>query len=1205
MSVRQLLDRIEKMNVVEDRILKRIRRQIDDPEKNIKAKGILSFLVKKQQISKKQAAKLLKETQQAAAENGDAEPEKPNVYDSDELIGVAHPTTDEDNSDDVDDLISHMKPEPEPVEVESVEVEVESVEVEVEIEPVEIDVEPVEVETQSVEVEPFDEEDVEIDLDAETQPNHSVAPIADPIGMQQTIITSDPLSGFDDTLSAGLDAPQPPQKKTGEGKGFRSKKVNENQWSSKWLFIGPAVLGTILIMLTVLWVAVGRQNIEALKEEAQKSFDTGAYSDAIAKTEKLLELSPRHAEADKWKVNLVHYQLVQPFERQRYSEVLTIAEEHLEGVSELETFDELRKDLSQTILPTTAVALTSEAFANSTKLGATIEDIKSELAVAKRAEALLNNSAYMPSSARKMDLVAKQLDEIEDHVRGIESSITKETDFQAAQVEIRDLTENSKTDAAFLVFSNLTKNYPDLGTREELRSLMRNVSIKEAGLVIPAGLQLVGQQAEQDSRIEEQVVVARHTGTPINELVGQTIPVLTEGVLYGYDAGDGTVRWNRFMGFETHYFPQWSDEDNRDSLIVSDRKNHSIMKLDAASGAIIWRTEIGQPFANPCVTSEKIVVTTESGIVVGLENATGNTFASVQLPQKTSVAASASSRYPFFYQPGDYSNLYVLDANSLECMEVVYLGHSPGSLTVPVLDWSGYVAVLINQVDYCGLHLFKSSGGENVAPGLGLMKTQVLLRLTNGHVSTPLEKVGRARYLATSDTGFMSLLEMNKVENPDQPVSAIGQQNFQVRKGEKSFVNAKSNRLWIGSQGIERFRISAIGEFKREPIVEAGDYILGPMANYDDKLFHVRRRSDSAMSSASAVDVQTLQQIWRSDLGAAFAGAPRNVNGAIQVVSSQGDLFTIDESATQGGYTDRAVVSSEIVESLQFEDSVTFADGSYACIGSPDSKEFLMVQLDGTTSLERLQTPADTPACPIIAFKNSLLVASTKGQVVLVNPANGRTIGSPFQPRKTPEEKTEWRKPAVVTGDQIVVGKADGNVYLLRSDGRELSRVSELKLSGTLESGFVGIGSVAFGVSGEGAVSHLIRFETGEDGFRETGKIKLEGRPIAGPWEAGGMILLATDFGKLVATTSDINGEVAWSFDLGNETLACPPIVEGDRMLLAMRSGKLILLNGQTGDIQKEVEIGQPIMHAPLFTSDKIYIGSADGRLLILPGSTL
>ena len=273
----------------------------------------------------------------------------------------------------------------------------------------------------------------------------------------------------------------------------------------------------------------------------------------------------------------------------------------------------------------------------------------------------------------------------------------------------------------------------------------------------PAGLQLLAQQVEQDSRIESQIVLARRTGTPINELVGQTIPVLTEGVLYGYDAGDGTVRWNRFMGFETHYFPQWSDEDNRDSLIVSDRKNHAIMKLNAANGAIVWRTEIGQPFANPCVTSDKIVVTTESGIVVGLENATGNTFASVQLPQETSVAATASSRYPFFYQPGDYSNLYVLDANNLECIEVVYLGHSPGSLTVPVLDWSGYVAVLINQVDYCGMHLFKSSGGENVPPGLGLVKTQVLLRLTNGHISNPLVKVGRARYLATVSYTHLTL----------------------------------------------------------------------------------------------------------------------------------------------------------------------------------------------------------------------------------------------------------------------------------------------------------------------------------------------------------------------------------------------------------------------------------------------------------------
>ena len=98
--------------------------------------------------------------------------------------------------------------------------------------------------------------------------------------------------------------------------------------------------------------------------------------------------------------------------------------------------------------------------------------------------------------------------------------------------------------------------------------------------------------------------------------------------------------------------------------------------------------------------------------------------------------------------------------------------------------------------------------------------------------------MGRTRYLAVSDAGNMNLLEMNKVENPEQPVSAIAQQDFQVRKGEKNFLQTKSARLWIGSRGIERYKVSAVGEFKSEPIASQGDFILGPMTKIEDKLFH-------------------------------------------------------------------------------------------------------------------------------------------------------------------------------------------------------------------------------------------------------------------------------------------------------------------------------------------------------------------------------
>ena len=1174
MSVRQLVDLIEKMNVVDDRLLQRIRREIDDPEKNVKSKSILSFLVKKEQLTKKQAAKLLKESQQQVpVDTIEVKPEPKNVHDTDALIGVS----------------------PEEIVNDNDEVEVEVEPIEVEVEEVEVDVEPV----VEVSVEP--EVSVDIETEVAIDEHVPVAPlpeVADPLALG----TGDQLDPMSAGLgSSGLEPSQPPRER-GTGKGFQSKRENRDQWSSKWVYIGTAILGSILILLAVLWLAVGRQNLEALQEKAEESFTTGAYSDAVAKTEELLELSPRHENAEKWKVRIVHCQLAQPFESKRYEEVLKVAEEHLPAISELEAFAELREDLARLILPSTAEALTTAAKGKAAKVGTTVDEMQSELLIAQRAEALVDNTLYMPGSIRKMDIVAKQLDAIEDNVRGIENSIKKETNFKAAKVEIQQLTKESKTDAAFSVFNDLTKNYPDLGAREDLQTLMRNVSVKERELVKPAGMQLVGEQSEPASIFSAQVVTARRQGDPMSEFSGETIPVLTEGVLYGYEAGEGTVLWNRFMGFETHYPPQWADQDNRSELIVSDQKNNTVMKLNAKDGSLVWKTEIKQPFANPTITAGKVIITTESGILIGLDGTTGSTYASVQLPQKTNVSAGASTRYPYIYQPGDYSNLYVLDAETLECLEVVYTGHSPGSMTVPVFDWSGYITVLINQADYCDMRLYRPSGAEGVAPGLGLQQTQVILRLTNGHISTPLLKMGRTRYLAVSDAGNMNLLEMNKVENPEQPVSAIAQQDFQVRKGEKNFLQTKSTRLWIGSRGIERYKVSAVGEFKREPIASQGDFVLGPMTKIEDKLFHLRRRSRSALSSITAADVQSMDEIWRSDLGAAFAGPPREVDGKIQLISSQGDLFLVEQSAFSSGYTDQSVWSTDDAENLQFDRSIMLGNGSYVSLGAAGSPDILLVRTNGTTRLGRLQSPADSPSCPIIGLGDNLLVASTKGQVVLINPENGLTVGSPFQPRKTPGVDTLWRQPAIVGENQVVVGKDDGSIYQLASDGRQLKLVAEFQASGGLESGLVAVGSVAYGVTKDGAKSHLVGFKT-EGGLSEAGKVAINGNLIAGPWHTDGMLMFVDDFGTLQAYSTELNGDAVWSIDLGTDTLAAEPMASKGVVLLAMKSGRMMLVDGKSGETQKEIEIGQPIMHAPLFSSGNIYIGSADGRLLVLPGS--
>ena len=220
----------------------------------------------------------------------------------------------------------------------------------------------------------------------------------------------------------------------------------------------------------------------------------------------------------------------------------------------------------------------------------------------------------------------------------------------------------------------------------------------------------------------------------------------------------------------------------------------------------------------------------------------------------------------------------------------------------------------------------------------------------------------------------------------------------------------------------------------------------------------------------------------------------------------------------------------------------------------------------------------------------------------MVNPENGLTVGSPFQPRKTPGVDTLWRQPAIVGENQVVVGKDDGSIYQLASDGRQLKLVAEFQASGGLESGLVAVGSVAYGVTKEGAKSHLVGFKT-EGGLSEAGKVAINGNLIAGPWHTDGMLMFVDDFGTLQAYSTELNGDAVWSIDLGTDTLAAEPMASKGVVLLAMKSGRMMLVDGKSGETQKEIEIGQPIMHAPLFSSGNIYIGSADGRLLVLPGS--
>ena len=153
------------------------------------------------------------------------------------------------------------------------------------------------------------------------------------------------------------------------------------------------------------------------------------------------------------------------------------------------------------------------------------------------------------------------------------------------------------------------------------------------------------------------------------------------------------------------------------------------------------------------------------------------------------------------------------------------------------------------------------------------------------------------------------------------------------------------------------------------------------------------------MVSASLVDANTLNQIWRNDFGGEVAGPVIDANGGQYSVSSQGDLFDISK-ADDAGFTRQVSKASTVMEGLRFGSTSKLANGNWVTVGNKGTSEFVSVDPSaGKVTLNELAAPSNNPAVEPIVMGDSLIVANTNGQLALVDPSTGgmnwRSVSAP------------------------------------------------------------------------------------------------------------------------------------------------------------------------------------------------------------------
>ena len=845
---------------------------------------------------------------------------------------------------------------------------------------------------------------------------------------------------------------------------FHGKKSKKNQWDSKWIFIGSSVLALLGMVALILAFTIFKADSAKLWEQATENFNNFRYAAAMGDLELFIKNFPGDSHAPDAKVKIANCKLRISYDTKQWSTTLIRAKKvlpelkaDLEAEEMGEKFADLRSELG-VILPGTALGFTEIGLGTDD-----VETKKEQLKLAKETMVLIDNPAYVPGSEKRKPAVNLNLQTLQDNISKIQRQIKMEHDYFVAVNTMNSLTEQGDTRTAFQTFQDLTSIYPELKTREELQQAMHAISLREADLVETIDVDLANSEAPT-SAITSSVILATKSGqSQVAGLGSEMLVYLVDGSLYGVRAVDGFVIWRKYVGVQTDIDPVWLQDENKSDLIVVDSRSYDLIRISATDGTERWRVNIGEPFAQPNVVPIGLLVTTHSGKVMLIEPSNGSATQAAQVPKDCSVSGVMIGDLPFIYQIAVDSNVYVISSETMTCREVFYLGHDSSSVSVPPFVMSGHIIVPVNAANYCNLNILKPF--EN---GLKLDYAQVSLRMV-GQVNTPIARYNRWG-LVMSDRGDLQMLEVNKADE-EQPVSVVVKQKISSKRKGSNYLKAVSGQLWICSgSGIRRFKIQkAAGQFKEETVANNLDSFVGPGFLVGETFFHIRRRNRSSLVSVSAVDSDSLKELWRTDFAAPLAGPPISDGSNTLAVSAQGDVFEIDEQTLADGFSNSPTVrGSTVVQSLVFDHVVDFG-GKYVMTGPLNRRSILAVDMSQSppSKLTDLKPPADKPSCQPIAFGDELLVANRRGQVFRINTQTGHPVGAPFQPKLAPNTETKWRIPAVVeTAKRFVIGDDTGRIFLVQAEGsKSLQKLDEIEQPGDLLSPLVALDGNVFGVT--------------------------------------------------------------------------------------------------------------------------------------------
>lgn len=1026
-------------------------------------------------------------------------------------------------------------------------------------------------------------------------------------------MTQDVMAGSAFDASATADGGTLSSKRK-QGKGFfgrllpaRSRRRKANVWDSSLLLLGGGGLAILAILAVVfIWVFWGNTG-DAMFETANSSYEEGAYQTAVTKYDEFLKKFPDHQQASPARVRRGLATIRNATEGTRdYAKSLEITVEVLGTISTEDRFGEARDEL-RSLLPDIAEGLSKQAH------GKTSAEY-----VGKTREALALVEKYVSKSHRPVT----RLDDINSLLAVTEMRIARGGELIKATAAMQEAIDAGKTPRAYTIRRVLLKQYPDLLGNAELRKAVLAVAAAEKTAVRVVaeekkaktngasadGASADGEPADKAPAVS---ISQRSFNKKVPNVNGDVVFAAIEGAAYALDATEGTVLWRREVEFggssQLPAFPPMrvSKRSGSDALLAdaSEQNGQSLVRVDAATGKLRWRQNIGGRFdAAPVIDGSRVLVATLSGRLVTIDIESGDSPGYIQLPQKLTVPPVVDSKRSRIYQAAEHSNLYVLSSVDGKCESVLYLGHEPGDITAAPVIIADYLVLAentgLNRVTLRVLSLEP----KDKKPAPFLLQKVVL----EGHVDTA-PVVSGPRMLVATDQGRVYALRIS-LTNAARPLEKVGQLQTSATENLVRYPLLVGDQFWVADDLLAKYEIQAsLGTLKTKWSTCKDSVFLQPLTAGGNCIFSARHRKGLPGIIVSAIGMDRHDMFWETHLAVGPATEPvvDPAGKKATIITSLGSVFEVDvtklkETGVSGAgvsVIDKPLVALKKIQHPA-DGVVRMPDGLLVLSTGRGSEQVEVFDPTATPKKFRPLVLPDALAARPIGFGDGLLMPCMTGQVFVLDPRSGGKLLEPFQPKMGTGSRPDWQPP-VDAGDGKSILLSDGRrmIYRLGASPQpkeHLAALDKVELDARMASGLAVAGkTMAFVVDEKNNLRPLALPKLAPGPPQPIG-----GKCVWGPCGVGGKLFLANDDDKLLCFGAD--GKPLWTIGLIHGLPAGRPLAVGSDLIFASLDGVVWRAEASTGRELAKLETGHPLGIGPVLLGGRLLLCGHDGTLYLV-----